>query len=151
MNRQSYSKWRNATARYLKKKKVKIQRKSLTKLQTKINNAVRGLNARKNKTQEWSFEDVAEIVTWEIGCPCKYCGEIIKWNTWSLDHKKPVARGGTNDYKNIQVIDKRCNRAKGGFSHKFFKDLIRFVSTSWPKYRKELLARLSFGGSYHSN
>lgn len=34
-------------------------------------------------------------------------------NPLTVDHVVPLARGGTNDLANLQVLCKRCNSAKG--------------------------------------
>jgi len=148
VDRKQYSKWRNKTYRQLNKR-IRIQRRSVHKLQTKVNNAARVLNQRKNNVTTWTFEMVADKVISAIGLECIYDGRIVKWNNWSLDHKKPVVRGGTNAKNNIQVICKACNRSKGTFPHKLFKRLLNFMKP-YPKYYRELLVRLSFGGSFHS-
>jgi hypothetical protein len=41
---------------------------------------------------------------------CVYCG--IKENL-TIDHKKPVALGGTDEFSNLQILCKSCNSKKG--------------------------------------
>ncbi len=41
--------------------------------------------------------------------PCRYCGQTATLR----DHVIPLARGGTNDFRNIALACKRCNRTKG--------------------------------------
>ena len=149
MKRSNYTKWKEKTYDYLKKRKIRIYKKSVDKLRIKVYRAMAGLNKRKYNVYIWSFNDVSTIVLAAIGQPCTYCTQILTWNSWSLDHKKPVARHGTNSKQNIQVVCKGCNRRKGSFSNKFFRKLLAFLELHL-KYKKELLARLGFGGSYHS-
>jgi len=30
-----------------------------------------------------------------------------------VDHKQPISKGGTNDKKNLRVVSRKTNRAKG--------------------------------------
>jgi len=40
-------------------------------------------------------------------------GRGSEWNrAWTLDHIKPRSKGGTNDDDNLQLLCRRCNRAK---------------------------------------
>jgi len=41
---------------------------------------------------------------------CAYCGSTEKLE---IDHIIPLARGGTNDSDNLQVLCRSCNRRKG--------------------------------------
>lgn len=41
---------------------------------------------------------------------CAYCGSSKRL---TVDHKKPVALGGTDDRKNLQCLCKTCNSRKG--------------------------------------
>jgi hypothetical protein len=41
---------------------------------------------------------------------CVLCGSKEKL---SIDHIKPVSKGGTNDFSNLQILCKSCNSKKG--------------------------------------
>lgn len=41
---------------------------------------------------------------------CKYCGSTKKLE---IDHIVPLAKGGTNDLENLQILCKTCNSRKG--------------------------------------
>ncbi len=43
---------------------------------------------------------------------CKSCGENRR-SELTIDHKIPRSRGGSNDKRNLQVLCRRCNHAKG--------------------------------------
>lgn len=43
-----------------------------------------------------------------IGKPCVVCGAVAD----TVDHRIPLARGGTNDLDNLQPMCKECNRRK---------------------------------------
>ena len=40
---------------------------------------------------------------------CAYCGST---DNLQIDHIKPIARGGTNDFDNLQILCKSCNCRK---------------------------------------
>lgn len=44
---------------------------------------------------------------------CYLCGEPIKFGEDSIDHKKPISKGGNNDYCNLAVAHLLCNKRKG--------------------------------------
>ncbi len=47
----------------------------------------------------------------------KICGgcldEFTQWMNMEIDHVVPLSRGGTNEFSNLQVLCKACNRLKG--------------------------------------
>lgn len=43
---------------------------------------------------------------------CVSCGEREE-KKLTIDHIKPVSKGGTNDYENLQILCKSCNSSKG--------------------------------------
>jgi 5-methylcytosine-specific restriction endonuclease McrA len=146
--RMAMKEWRQATFMHLNPL-INIRKSSVRKLQRRIQGCVRGLNLRGRAVRAWKFVDVGNLVVHAITQPCPYCEEPIQWNGWSLDHKKPVERGGTNAYDNVHVVCRRCNRAKGSVSDKAFKAILKTMR-QYPRAYKELLARLSYGGSFHS-
>ena len=54
---------------------------------------------------------------------CKYCRG--KENL-TIDHKIPVALGGTNERKNLQCLCQRCNQMKSKMTDKQIKSLFRW-------------------------
>ena len=44
---------------------------------------------------------------------CTYCGHRRRASSLDIDHVIPVARGGSNDPSNLQVICRPCNQRKG--------------------------------------
>lgn len=44
---------------------------------------------------------------------CYYCGWIGNEFTMSVDHKRPVCRGGTDKNKNLVCCCRDCNNQKG--------------------------------------
>lgn len=47
---------------------------------------------------------------------CVYCNAELKSNS-HVDHRTPLARGGTNDSSNLQVLCARCNGEKHSKNH----------------------------------
>jgi len=43
---------------------------------------------------------------------CRYCPEILTLETATLDHIRPLGKGGTNDYHNMALACYRCNHKK---------------------------------------
>lgn len=44
---------------------------------------------------------------------CQYCGERFTADELTLDHIKPISRGGTDSWNNVVAACKRCNHKKG--------------------------------------
>ncbi len=44
---------------------------------------------------------------------CSLCGNPIKFGEDSIDHKKPISKGGNNDYCNLAIAHLICNKRKG--------------------------------------
>lgn len=43
---------------------------------------------------------------------CAICGKPVKFKKMTVDHKTPLAKGGTNELSNLQLAHLKCNRAK---------------------------------------
>ena len=43
---------------------------------------------------------------------CAICGEHISYKKFTIDHKRPLSKGGTNDFQNLQAVCKSCNQMK---------------------------------------
>lgn len=43
---------------------------------------------------------------------CELCDKVIEFGQDSLDHKLPLAKGGSNLYENLQIAHNFCNAAK---------------------------------------
>ena len=55
--------------------------------------------------------DVAEIIQLQKN-KCAYCGVRLGQTIRHVDHIVPLARGGTNDRRNLQVLCQPCNNSK---------------------------------------
>lgn len=48
----------------------------------------------------------------QAGC-CSYCGEAMTFQTCTIDHIKPLAKGGTWAKANLTLSHMSCNQLKG--------------------------------------
>jgi len=146
----SYIWWRNKTQQQFKSYHVRIQKRSIEKLQKKIQNSVRALNNRKGYAIKWTFKKVSKLVIKALlNQECMYCLKLLKWNNFSLDHIRSVKQKGKNIEKNVHVICRQCNRRKGNMSHKAFVAILD-VAQKYPRSYKDLMRRLAYGGQFYS-
>jgi hypothetical protein len=66
------------------------------------------------------------------GYRCALSGKKLTPETAELDHKTPVAKGGTNTIGNLQWLDKHVNRAKGTMDNDSFVAMCKAVASSAP-------------------
>lgn len=53
---------------------------------------------------------------------CHYCGILITNKNLSVDHMKPIAKGGgVFDLNNLALCCKKCNRLKSDYDYDYFK------------------------------
>jgi len=69
-----------------------------------------GDNAR---LRDLSWEDLRTTIFRRDNYTCAYCGHRGNSATLEVDHKMPVARGGSDDPTNLTTACWECNRAKG--------------------------------------
>lgn len=46
---------------------------------------------------------------------CAICGRSVAFEEFTIDHWKPLAKGGTNELNNLKVAHRSCNLIKGSF------------------------------------
>ena len=57
----------------------------------------------------WLLLRIAERDQWK----CHVCGlGYIPGQPWEIDHKRAIAKGGTNHVRNLRLAHRRCNRMK---------------------------------------
>ena len=57
------------------------------------------------------------------GYRCALTGRPLTPDNCSIDHKKPLSRGGGNSARNLHLVVSEANRAKGGMDIAEFKNL----------------------------
>ncbi len=82
---------------------------------------------KRNARGKFTLNDIVRLYQKQQGkCAAPHCGIILK-DKHTVDHKKPLARGGSNWPRNLQLLCHSCNSSKGD------------------KTMKEWLGRLSYG------
>jgi 5-methylcytosine-specific restriction endonuclease McrA len=61
---------------------------------------------------------------------CAITGWELRPETATVDHIKPLARGGTNTLDNIQIVHGDANRAKGVMTQEEFLALCKAVTNT---------------------
>ena len=65
--------------------------------------------------------------------------------SWSIDHKLPKNRGGSNELINLHLVCIKCNKVKGDLTDEEFKQLMAFVKEK-PIIYENLYKRLRMAG-----
>lgn len=84
---------------------------------------------------------------------CRCCNARMSIKDVSLDHRLPVARGGSNSLRNVAYVCKGCNKAKGDMTEEEFRDLLKTLD-EWgarhrnPALRDKVLTTLKVGNSF---
>ena len=56
-----------------------------------------------------------------------YCGEHLQIDHQDIDHRNPVARGGSHETSNLQLLCRPCNNRKGVHTDQEFRSRFRSV------------------------
>jgi len=72
---------------------------------------------------------------------CEYCHKLIEPLDYSIDHKTPLNKGGTNDIGNLHLTCIKCNKVKGDLTDEQFKDLMGYLADK-PEVYDNLYKRL---------
>ncbi len=75
---------------------------------------------------------------------CYYSGELLSFDTITIDHKTPVSRGGSNLLENLCIASHHMNTAKGNLTAQEFIDLLLLIQ-KWEDKGAGLLRRLKQG------
>ena len=95
---------------------------------------------------ETLFYGKRELLTMVVMYPnCPYCGEPLRGSNLSLDHRTPLARGGTMDLENYDATCRRCNKRKGQLTADEYRAILEVIK-DWPlDARRDVLMRLAAG------
>ena len=58
-------------------------------------------------------QETREEVHERQGGKCMYCGRSVALPDGTIDHKRPIVRGGGSNKSNLQFLCSRCNFSKG--------------------------------------
>ena len=61
---------------------------------------------------------------------CMYCGSRQRMDLMDVDHKNPVARGGSNQRSNLQLLCRTCNVRKGTKTDREFRQAYQNAGVS---------------------
>lgn len=67
---------------------------------------------RKKRLQIKNYKKIFNDLLHKYKFACVHCGEKDEQKL-TIDHIVPVAKGGTDDYSNLQILCRSCNSAKG--------------------------------------
>lgn len=60
-----------------------------------------------------TFSDYEKKTVYALGNGrCALCGKPIRFADFTIDHKVPLSKGGTNDFDNLQPACYKCNNMK---------------------------------------
>lgn len=63
---------------------------------------------------------------------CTICGDHISYKRFTIDHKRPLCKGGTNDIRNLQAVCSSCNQMKHYLSwNEFMRKLLKVTLRNW--------------------
>ena len=88
---------------------------------------------------------VDEVLALMSNNVCPYCNKQIPPLDFSIDHKIPKNRGGTNSLNNLHLVCIKCNKVKGDLTDEEFRQLINFLKDN-PIIYENLYKRLRMAG-----
>jgi 5-methylcytosine-specific restriction endonuclease McrA len=58
--------------------------------------------------------------------PCHYCNKLLTFDEATIDHLKPLSKGGYDRRRNKRIACRPCNEAKGAMSpEEFYAHMVR--------------------------
>jgi len=79
-----------------------------------LNDISKAYSPTKKKTARKSVSlSLFEQIYKKCGGICKLCGKHKKREDVTIDHIKPISKGGTHNASNLQILCFRCNSIKG--------------------------------------
>jgi 5-methylcytosine-specific restriction endonuclease McrA len=61
---------------------------------------------------EWEMVDLGVIFD-KSGGICGICSQLVPFATFTVDHIKPLSKGGHHKPSNLQIAHATCNSSKG--------------------------------------
>ena len=122
--------------------KKNLKKKSLKKTNPKLYRAKALRLAYRKLGHNLSVEEVLALMDNDI---CPYCNKQIFPLDFSIDHKLPKNRGGSNELINLHLVCTKCNKVKGDLTDEEFKQLMAFLKEK-PIIYENLYKRLRMAG-----
>ena len=94
----------------MNKEQYKLHR-AHQKRQSVIHDTGRGPLRLSSLTSSWNVSDIKEMLYEKQNGLCALCRHDVDL-LQSLDHRLPLARGGTDELKNLQLVHRDCNQKK---------------------------------------
>ncbi len=71
-------------------------------------------NAAENKNKRKTFTQEERMAIYrKTKGHCYICGEFVDFDSFEIEHRMPLAKGGTNDFENTFCSCHTCNSMKG--------------------------------------
>lgn len=82
---------------------------------------------------------------------CALCGKFMDYDSFTVDHIVPLAKGGTNNMDNLQAACYVCNRIKQDILPQDFMDKVTeiFLHDMKVNYRPDISVKLERLGKVH--
>ena len=61
------------------------------------------------------------------GGKCMYCGRRLGIDLMDVDHKNPMAKGGSDQKRNLQLLCRSCNTRKGATTDRQFRTKFKSI------------------------
>ena len=116
---------------------------NLKKLNPKLYRAKALRLAYRKLGHNLSVDEVLAMMQQNSVCP--YCNKQIPPLDFSIDHKIPKNRGGTNSLDNLHLVCIKCTKVKGDLTDEEFRQLINFLKDN-PIIYENLYKRLRMAG-----
>lgn len=110
----------------------------------------------KNKRTAFSAQERRQIAE-DNSFRCHYCGDEgsrygdASGESWHIDHKHPISKGGSNDRSNLTLACRSCNLAKSDIPYEDFilrvPDLAAAVRQELQNFQKLVLTPPLEGGT----
>lgn len=141
---------RKAVGRTKEKYSSKLRQQAIKKENPLLYKA-RGIRSKllsrvTDKSLKDSTPKTEDILKWLEQTPliCYYSGIKLDLFKMHIDHKTPLARGGTNELSNLCFASHHMNTAKGKMTEQEFKQLLNLIRM-WEDGGVSLLRRLKQG------
>jgi HNH endonuclease len=97
---------------------------------------------------DYDAGDLLWIVERAISDRCLYCRRLLTPKNFTIDHRIPIARGGSFYLDNLALCCKPCNYQKGALRADEFVELLEFLDGLMGNAAEDIKRRLTVGGRW---